>query len=224
MAIPAMAYMDHSDYRTETVYGYTYTFCSNIHNETSGSIGYQTSVWVTSANYVPTGYMGAKARLYNTSGFLKAYADWDYNLVPTNTFLQSGVYATTSGAYYSKGQVKLYNGNGYTTYDAYISPIYSPRSNDCPADRNLTVQYNEYGEVYGSELFLNEIGIQPDLILAENTQGLVGYIRNADLNSVEISTLEDAIAYAKTSHERSIPLYLSDGRTVIGSFEINAKL
>lgn len=220
LAIPIMASSGESANRTETVFGYTYVFRSLIHNETSGSLGYQTTVWVTSANSVPVGYMGVKARLYNSSGALKAYTDWDYNIVQTNSFLQSGTYSTTSGFYYSCGHVKLYNGNGYTEFDSYATPYYSPSRNDNPIDRNLEIQYNEYGEVYGSELFLNEVGIQPDLILAENSQGLVGYIRNLDLNYDPVTTLEDAIAYTKTSHERIVPLYLSDGRTVIGSFEI----
>ncbi len=102
LVIPVMATFGESDERTETVYGYTYTFQSYIHNEVSGRIGYQTTVWVTNADSVPVGYMGAKARLYNSSGNVIDSVDFEYNHIQAKTELRSGVYNTTSGYYYMK--------------------------------------------------------------------------------------------------------------------------
>ena len=83
------------------------------------------------------------------------------------------------------------------------------------------VQRNENGEIYGSELFLDEIGVQPDLILAEGTNGKVGYVRADDINDAEITTPEQAAEKMLSSKSREIPLYDSDGTTIIGSFSLH---
>lgn len=203
-----------SDSRIETVYGYTYSFISRIHNETSGAIGYQTTVYVESANTVPTGYMAAKARLYDDDGNLVTYTGWSYNTYPAASELQSATYYVSSGEYYSRGRVKLYNGNGYTEFDAYISPVMQPLRT------GISIQRNQNGELYGSELLLSEFGIQLDLISAKNSQGIVGYVRASDLYNDEVYTPEDAIAAMSIERANSIPMYLSDGITMIGTFEV----
>lgn len=72
---------------------------------------------------VGTGYMGTLPRLYTDGGQLVAMAaSWRYNSSPlvgmetgTDTY---GIH----GTYYSQGQTKAYNGNGYTTQTTYRTP------------------------------------------------------------------------------------------------------
>jgi len=219
--VPAFAAFGESAEKTVTVNGYTYVFYSLIHNEDSNEIDYQTTVKTTSASYVPVGYMGVKARLYSSSGSLIASTDWSYNTDEVALDLQSDYYRTTTGYYYSKGQVKLYYGNGYNTYDSYATPNFAP-SRSVTADPDAyNIQRNENGEIYGSEFFLNEIGVQPDLVLAENTAGVVGYVRASDLSVSEVTTPAEAIAAMENNATRSIPMYLSDGETVVGTFVID---
>lgn len=79
------------------------------------------------------------------------------------------------------------------------------------------VQVNDNGEIYGSEYFLNQIGVQPDLISAVGENGLSGYVKESDLNQ-EFHTPEELLAFEENDEMHTIPLYLSDGETVIGSF------
>jgi len=203
-----------SDYTEKTVYGYDYRYESYVSNNTSGQIFGQASVSCTNVDELPIGYMGAQARIYNTSGILKASSSWRYNETDNPLVITITTYDTTSGYYYCKGQVKLYNGDGYSTYSCKATPNYAPTRN------GIEIQRNENGEIYGSELFLSEVGIQPDLILAEGNGGQVGYIRAIDLDAKDVTTPEQAIEYEKNGLY-SIPLYESDGKTIIGTFYVS---
>lgn len=71
---------------------------------------------------IPTGYMGALARLWK-DGVLVASTDWYYNGFPCNsisTATPDGSFS--SGTYYSKGLSSAYNGSGYTVYYTFQSP------------------------------------------------------------------------------------------------------
>jgi hypothetical protein len=78
---------------------------------------------------VPGTYIGGLVRIYSSSGVLVMSGDWSYADAfpgdvagcewndyydPANTPQYS--------YYYSKGRVKLYNGNGYNYYDCNASP------------------------------------------------------------------------------------------------------
>ncbi|KXG74029.1 hypothetical protein AN618_24160 [Fervidicola ferrireducens] len=70
------AYAD-SPYKYATVYGYDYDFKARIYN-TGTYVTAETLVVCNDGN-VPTGYMGAQARLYNSDGLLKLSSSWVYN-------------------------------------------------------------------------------------------------------------------------------------------------
>lgn len=87
---------------------------------------------------------------------------------------------------------------------------------------DLILVCNENGEIYGSEYFLNQIGVEPDLILTCGENGVEGFVRAEDLNYDPVETLQDVITYQETrAIKRSIPLYAADGETVIGSFTVD---
>ncbi|MGK5654658.1 hypothetical protein [Brevibacillus formosus] len=88
--------------------------------------------------------------------------------------------------------------------------------------RNFSV--NEQGQTYGRVPYTAESTLEPDLMEAEGENGVVGYIKTSDL-SPGVSSPEEAIAYQKSIEEvgyRSIPLYKSDGITVIGEFRLQS--
>ena len=217
----AFATDGYSDEKTKTVKGYTYTYWSIISNNTPERMFAQTSV-TAKEDTVPVGYFGCQARQYSSSGVLKASSDWDYN--KWEDAPGSAAYVLiddiTSGYYYSKGQARFYTGDGYDTYTCAATPNYAT-TKSISSNMEVTVQRNENGEIYGSELFLDEIGVQPDLILAEGTNGKVGYVRADDINDAEITTPEQAAEKKLSSKSREIPLYDSDGTTIIGSFSLH---
>ena len=186
-----------------------------------GRVDADTLAGLDGMNYAPVGYMGAQARLYSSSGVLKASSTWVYNEGTSYpTARGSLTYKTTSGYYYSKGQVKFYNGDGYTTYTSAATPNFAP-PRSVISDKNVIIQKNDNGEIYGSGLFLDEIGVQPDLIMAEGINGEIGYVKAEDLNDAEIETPEQAFTKMLNEIHYEIPLYDSDGITVIGSFMLS---
>ena len=77
---------------------------------------------------------------------------------------------------------------------------------------------NENGQTYGEGPFPAGKDQEPDLIKAIGENGVVGYIKNSDVTA-SVSSPEEAIAHQKEIEEigyQSIPLYESDGTTVIG--------
>lgn len=214
LSISAFA-VGESDMTIKTVHGYTYKYWSTLGDGISGSLAAFSSICTTNGVNVPEGYVGARARLYNSSGTLVGASDWKYNSSSSTGETAYYSYSCTSGYYYAKGAVKIYNGDGYSTYDCKATPNITPKAT------REALHVNQSGELFGSELFLNELGIQPDLILAEGIDGTVGYVRNEDINRDTVSTLESAIAHGSGS-TYFIPLYTEDGYTVIGQFRVGA--
>ena len=89
---------------------------------------------------------------------------------------------------------------------------------------------NARGETYGSAMLAFQPADEPDLILAQATNGKVGYVRAAELDAAsgaDIDRPKDALTWnsrldaaASTGRLAAVPVYLVDGRTVIGVFEI----
>lgn len=79
---------------------------------------------------------------------------------------------------------------------------------------------NEFGETYGVDIEDSQID-EPDLILVENKDGLIGYIRKTDLNGVDPKSPDDAASFNLEGFP--ISMYLQDGRTVIGTFYVGKK-
>lgn len=86
---------------------------------------------------------------------------------------------------------------------------------------------NDNGQTYGSVDGVTRDD-HPDLVLVEATNGRTGYVDNSLLDEAtgaNVSSPEEAIAWmeklaAADSNER-IPVYDADGKTQIGTFEID---
>ena len=78
---------------------------------------------------------------------------------------------------------------------------------------------NESGQTYGSAVYASSWENEPDLILAEGENGVVGYVYKTDLDGPVADTIEEQLKiWDLNRRPRSIPVYESDGRTVIGEF------
>jgi hypothetical protein len=80
---------------------------------------------------------------------------------------------------------------------------------------------NENGQTYAEGPFPAGKDQEPYLIKAIGENGVVGYIKNSDVTP-SFSSPEEAIAHQKVIEEigyQSIPLYESDGTTVIGEYK-----
>ena len=81
---------------------------------------------------------------------------------------------------------------------------------------------NKNGQTYGSASFAVSVETEPDLILALGVDGTLGYVYAKDLQGEMPKNPEEAIAMQKANagKERVIPLYASDGKTIVGKFII----
>ena len=77
---------------------------------------------------------------------------------------------------------------------------------------------NANGQTYGSDLTAELTGETPDLVLVEGDNGVTGYAYAKDLEGPAFSSPEEAVAYVKSHESLTIPVYASDGITVLGSF------
>lgn len=91
-----------------------------------------------------------------------------------------------------------------------------------PAQPGYSV--NASGQSYGSEMQARNPSEAPDLVLAiDSYTGVEGYVLLSDLRGPQPTSLADAQRINElASHDRDIPLYASDGVTVIGKFKLSA--
>ncbi|MGO4699429.1 peptidase [Paenibacillus sp. 2TAB26] len=220
-----------------TVNGYTYNAYSTAEVSLWTWNTYQAQstliVQVDGGGNAPSGYMGGQARLYNfTTAVLKVASPVKYttsatSLLVTNTAQQATV--TDEATYYGQGKVQYYNGNGYVGIELTKSPnvILSNSSNKFSGTNQLPdnlkdqeeYAVNNNGETYGSGLLESKIGEEPDLILAEGTNGVQGYVKADDLFPIA-SSLQEATISNSNGDIQVISLYDQDGLTVIGEFEL----
>ena len=95
--------------------------------------------------------------------------------------------------------------------DAPAPEVYIPaqaeiRENGYPVNQN--------GETFGPNV--PDLLFTPDLELAINEDGVVGYIRENETRGARISSPEEAAAYVPEDHY--INMYAEDGQTIVGQF------
>ena len=236
LMITTTAFADTSSdpYETPTINGHEYSFTSEVWTRGSGSSATVEAVaYVDADTNVPTGYMGANARLYNSSGSLVKSSGTTYNTSSISGFFVYSPRTSTSGQYYAQNTGSFYNGNGYAPYTGYKSPIQTLSSSSSKSvstagaekvleDLMSRAEYdvNENGETYGSAISANTIGVEPDLIAAVGTNGVNGYIKAEELTP-EVSTIKEALVLmGENGSVRTISLYDVDGTTILDQFDI----
>ena len=76
---------------------------------------------------------------------------------------------------------------------------------------------NESGQTYGPSVPGSTE--MPDLVSAEGNNGVIGYVYLQEMMGPEPSSIEEAMS-SEYSGPRDVPLYSSDGVTIIGTFSI----
>lgn len=118
------------------------------------------------------------------------------------------------------GQIKYYDEE--STYNTHLQPV---------SNQYLV---NAAGQTYGSAMFAEARDDRPDLMAAVGNNGVSGYVYSADLEEESPETLDEALAQQEMYDAlianwdgetpiviRTIPLYASDGQTVIGEYDIS---
>lgn len=230
-----------SPYYTPAVNGYRYNFTSEVVGRNSGSNFTLEALIEIRSPVVPAGYMGGQARLFTSSGTLRASSSMTYTTSRGPGLIVYSPRTRTPGTYYSISRGTFYHGNGYNTYTGYRSPnmVRPPGGGGGGSDHMSINSYseeivelmledeyeeNESGQTFGSALSEYTIGEEPDLISAIGTNGVEGFIKSSDL-SPEYSTPEEAINEMNDNGGKStIPLYDFDGSTIKGVFELVTEL
>ena len=102
-----------------------------------------------------------------------------------------------------------------TDYELIIPSVESVITNGYPT--------NNAGQTCGPNIGTETAtGIypSPDLLLAENQIGIVGYVKTEDLSETP-DTISAAIEMTKNAEPVEIPMYLHDGITIIGTFVLS---
>ncbi|MED1788152.1 peptidase [Brevibacillus laterosporus] len=213
-------------YTTGKISGYTYSFTSELwqrsfpEGKTIEAVNH-----ISASKNVPTGYMGGQALLFTSSGDLRNASSMTYNSESLAGFYVYSPRTTTGNSYYAQSKAEFYNGDGYTKFTGYKSPIQShPRLLSSSKSENPMMReiydVNGNGETYGSALSEYTIGVEPDLISAIGINEVKGYVRADDLTP-DVSSIEEAIdETSKNDNIRTIPLYDVDGTTILGEFEL----
>ena len=150
---------------------------------------------------------------------------WIYNTDTVRSFYASTPTVTVgNGTYYSGGGVMGWNtgSNTLTAFSLYVSPglTISNKSN-----RYVSSAYriNAKGQTFGRLNDLFNLDECPDLIAANGTNGVKGYVYASDLFEDLPSSPEEAAALMTNRDYilgRCINLYASDGVSIIGCFNI----
>ncbi len=93
-------------------------------------------------------------------------------------------------------------------------------------------EMNENGQTFGSAINCTRLEEYPELIQAADSKGTEGYVYFDDLYEYIPSSPEDAALYMEKLCElnekgvlsKKIPLYKSDGKTIIGEYEVSIDL
>jgi hypothetical protein len=120
-SIIAFAGSGTTDMKCFTVSGIEYGIWSSIY--TTPSTAMARTCNMSYSGKVPQGYAGAQARLYNSSGTLIKDTGMSWNKSEANGYQADTPYmSVATGYYYSYGITQQYNGSGYNTNYAYLTP------------------------------------------------------------------------------------------------------
>lgn len=182
------------------------------HTSSSGVYGTQTT---RSTSSVPANRIGAHCNLYRASdGAIVRTADWAYNTSTVSTFTNSTSKYNAKGTYYAQGTSKGFlSNNTYETKWCGQSTIAQIKSLNISSEDK-----QERIKLYEDKQMVKAIG--------END--IEGYILLEDLYDEENqpkNSSEAKIYMSKRARSlkqyRMIPLYDTDGQTVIGEYRID---
>ena len=191
--------------------------------DVEGSVVWAGTIIMNDSNQsLPRGWLGVYPRAYYANGNVAKSDTWTYTNGNSVGYAYVVDVSNYKGYLYSQGWTALWNGKGYTRRETTPSPNAKAESARLAIEG---IQVNSSGETFGSELAATSYEDRPDLIAATGVDGTEGYVRKTDLDGEMPSSPEEAVRmmnseYAYTT--RVIPLYNSEGKKVIGEFEIGS--
>lgn len=121
-----------------------------------------------------------------------------------------------------------------TVADKAVSDSVQPETSDYASNDAVPFDFpqNADGQTYGNLPDATSLGNEPDLVLAENSDEVQGYIYLEELRALEgwgIDSLEEALAWEENRDSRleqlrasgadKLVMYESDGRTEVGLWD-----
>ena len=198
----------------KSVYGKTYQNYTSAGTGSAARRIYGSCMIKSLSGQVPSGYMGTHVNLYNSNtGRVVSTADWYYNSSPLVGFSRLTDYYSSSGSYYTKATNHLYNAGSYTPFSAVPSPRVTASSFKLNiSEKELT----EREDLYESK----------NMIAAVGMNNVEGYISIDDLYGDIPQNPDEALAMQRKRQKsdlqyRLIPLYDTDGETIIGDYKID---
>lgn len=182
------------------------------------------TVATVSKNTVPAGYMMIKSTIMTSKGEVVGSSSWTQNTQYANNLVSHISYASYgTGTYYGQALLKLYEGGEYKPLTVTRTPSMAKLTRSSMANNNQETQdkdaifVNENGYTMGNATTEDSSEIRDlDFYSAIGVNGKKGYIRASEMNGPK--TLDEAATYDDSS--KDIPVYASDGVTVIDTFHI----
>lgn len=221
LAMVGTAFAASGAYVYKTVNGISVNGHAEIYE--SGRYSMMGKVQVNAGTSMPAGNLGASVYTLRNGSVISNYGP-AYSNSYTSTFsAYAGIDKVGTSSFRAYGNIYIYNSStgSYYAYNVPTSPTISgtaPRS--ILEDAFIAASeyaINENGMEYGSVLTAEYTGHNPDLVSVVATNGIEGYAYESEL-FIEPTTLEDAIAVSQEMHSKTVPVYESDGTTVVGEF------
>lgn len=172
-----------------------------------------TALYPSFGQSVPSFRMGVQSRLFK-SGVLCQITPWQYNPNSTARLENKTNGNCGTGSYNSHGFVQVSDGvtwSNYVTFPTnpidFTAPAAARSAQPAAPAVDLSTSTNENGETFGSAAEADSPESIPDLIASYGNDGTFGYVKADDVLAVENAAT-------------SVPLYTSDGVTVLGSFDV----
>ncbi|GAB3588695.1 hypothetical protein [Calidifontibacter terrae] len=143
--------------------------------------------------------------------------------------LGSAVLAATLAAGIGVAAAVTHDGGATGAINRPLSPASHPIAAVAPQQKAAGVnpgaaspyKVNAAGLTYGSDADAAAAGVEPDLVLVVATNGKTGYVLNSDLNGPQPTSPEQAASpQFQSPPPRTITVYESDGKTVVGEFTV----
>lgn len=199
---------------TPVVNGNSYLHYSTISNT---PLFASTRIYTSFGYAVPAYTLGVRSRLFK-SGALCVINSVKYNTTSTGSLTDPTSGDCGPGWYNSHGFVLVDDGTNYQEFVTFpTDPLQWGEAAAAPA-ADQRIERNSRGQTYGSAASITDDADLPDLILSVGTNGRTGYIRSADIPATP-KTKAEATALRGAS-AKTVPVYESDGTTVVDQFRI----
>ena len=212
------------EYFDSNVNGIEFHYRHQASATTNGSSAHATATIVTTdGTKLVGGYVGAQAILFRGGSQVRATA-MIMNQPNTTGVTVSTTDEYVAGNYSAQGKCKIYYTNGYFQggkYQTDPTPVVQlgiARKINQQLPEDMQYKINENGQFYGKAISEEITGVSLNLIESIGINGKKGYVKATDLTP-DFKSLEEARKYIPA--DKIIPVYDSDGYTIIDTFELS---